>query len=95
MVPFWNHIGFLGDLPMANLTIKNIPDPLVEKLKSQASLYRRSLNHEVIRCLECAAESVPLDPDSLLANIRAIRPTPIKTRLTDKTLKELKDKGRP
>ena len=80
---------------MANLTIKNIPQPLVEKLKIQASLYRRSLNHEVIRCLECAAESVPLDSDSLLAKVRAVRPTPAQTRLTDKTLRELKDKGRP
>lgn len=80
---------------MANLTIKNIPQPLVEKLKIQASLSRRSLNHEVIRCLECAAESVPLDSDSLLAKVRAIRSTPAHTRLTDKTLRELKNKGRP
>ena len=80
---------------MANLTITNIPQPLVDKLKLQAPLYRRSLNHEVIRCLECAAESVPLDPDSLLAKVRAIRPAPAQTRLTDKTLRELKDKGRP
>lgn len=80
---------------MANLTIKNIPQPLVEKLKVQASLHRRSLNHEVIRCLECAAESVPLDPDSLLAKARAIRQVPTHTRLTDKILKEIKDRGRP
>jgi len=80
---------------MANLTIKNIPQPLVAKLKIQASLSRRSLNHEVIRCLECAAESVPLDSASLLAKVRATRLTPAQTRLTDKTLRELQDKGRP
>jgi len=80
---------------MANLTIKNIPQPLVEKLKIQASLHRRSLNREVIRCLECAAESVPLDPDSLLAKARAIRQAPTHMRLTDKILRELKEKGRP
>ena len=80
---------------MANLTIKNIPQTLVEKLKVRASLHRRSLNHEVIRCLECAAESVPLDPESLLAKARAIRQVPTHTRLTDKILSELKEKGRP
>ncbi len=80
---------------MANLTIKNIPQTLVEKLKLQASLCRCSLNNEVIRCLECAAGSVPLDPDSLLAKVHAIRPTSIHARLTDKTLQELKSKGRP
>ena len=80
---------------MANLTIKNIPEPLVEKLKAQAAAHRRSLNHEVIRCLECAAESVPLDADSLLAKARAIRQTPAHTRLTDKSLKALKEHGRP
>ncbi|MEX0829495.1 MAG: hypothetical protein WD032_04570 [Nitrospirales bacterium] len=80
---------------MANLTIKNIPEPLVEKLKNQATAHRRSLNHEVIRCLECAAESVPLEPENLLATARAIRQVPAHTRLTDKSLRELKEKGRP
>ncbi len=79
---------------MATLTIKNIPEPLVEKLKAQAAVHRRSLNHEVIRCLESIAESVPLDPDSLLAKVRAIRRVPTDARLTDKLLKELKEKGR-
>ena len=80
---------------MANLTIKNIPEPLVEKLKTQAAAHRRSLNHEVIRCLECAAESVPLEPENLIAKARAIRQTPAHTRLNDKSLRALKKEGRP
>ena len=80
---------------MATLTIKNIPQPLVEKLKTQAAIHRRSLNHEVIRCLEQVAESVPLDPESILVRARAIRRVPAKTRLTDRLLLTLKTEGRP
>ncbi|MCA9473460.1 MAG: hypothetical protein MRJ96_11895 [Nitrospirales bacterium] len=80
---------------MATLTVKNIPEPLVQKLKDQAALHRRSLNHEVIRCLEQAAECVPLDPKSLIARARDIRQVPKKTRLTDHRLLKLKSEGRP
>jgi plasmid stability protein len=37
---------------MATLTVKNVPDALVRRLKQQAALHRRSLNLEVISCLE-------------------------------------------
>lgn len=33
---------------MATLTIKNIPKPLVKRLKQQAAAHRRSLNFEGI-----------------------------------------------
>ena len=79
---------------MATLTIKNVPDPLVRKLKTQATLNRRSLNHEVIACLETAAQAVPVDPEALLARARAVRRTPVGLRLTDRTLNRLKAYGR-
>lgn len=79
---------------MATLTIKNVPDRLVRRLKSQATLHRRSLNLEVIACLEAAALAAPLDPDALLASERAIRATPVGLKLTDKLLKEMKSHGR-
>ena len=80
---------------MASLTLKNVPQPLLRKLKAQAAQHRRSLNHEVIVCLESLTQSVPVDADSLLANARRIRRTPKKTRLTDRTLNSLKTTGRP
>ena len=79
---------------MATLNIKNVPDPLVRRLKTQAALHRRSLNHEVIACLETAAQAVPVDPDALLARARALRRTPVSFRLTDRTLNGLKGYGR-
>jgi plasmid stability protein len=37
---------------MPSITIKNIPQELYEKLKTTASLNHRSLNNEMINCLE-------------------------------------------
>lgn len=39
---------------MATLTIKGIPDELYQQLKKRATAERRSLNSEVIVCLERA-----------------------------------------
>jgi plasmid stability protein len=80
---------------MATLTIKNIPERLVRRLKTQAALHRRSLNHEVIVCLETATQAAPVDPETLLAHARTLRRTPMRFRVTDRTLAKLKTSGRP
>jgi plasmid stability protein len=79
---------------MATLTIKNIPEPLVNRLKQQAAAQRRSLNFQVISYLEQMTHSVPVDADALLARARALRRTPKKMKLTDRILDELKVAGR-
>ena len=79
---------------MATLTIKNIPEPLVKRLKNQAAAHRRSLNYEVISYLEQVTHSIPVDSDTLLARVRAVRRTPKGVRLTDRLLQELKMAGR-
>ncbi|HQR16447.1 MAG TPA: hypothetical protein PKW52_06300 [Nitrospira sp.] len=80
---------------MATLTIKNIPEPLVKRLKQQAAAHRRSLNFEVISCLEQMTHSVPIDADALLAKARAVRRIPKGIRLNDRLLQDLKTAGRP
>jgi len=79
---------------MATLTVKNIPQAVVDRLKEHATLHRRSLNLEVIACLEAAVQALPVDPDALLARIRAVRVTPRGQRLTDRLLTQLKIAGR-
>jgi plasmid stability protein len=37
---------------MASITIKNIPEELYEKLRLTATLHRRSINSEMINCIE-------------------------------------------
>ncbi|MDF0642671.1 MAG: hypothetical protein P0111_01465 [Nitrospira sp.] len=80
---------------MATLTIKNIPEPLVKRLKQQAAAHRRSLNFQVISYLEQMTHSVPVDADALLARARALRRMPKGMKLTDRVLDELKEAGRP
>lgn len=79
---------------MATLTIKNVPDRIVRRLKTQATLHHRSLNLEVISCLQAATEATPVDPEALLASARAVRITPAGLRLTDRVVKQLKTAGR-
>jgi len=79
---------------MATLTIKNVPGKLVRRLKTQASLHRRSLNLEVISCLEAATGATPVDPEALLATARAMRIVPKGLRVTDRLLKQFKNEGR-
>lgn len=79
---------------MATLTIKNIPEPLVKRLKQQAAAQHRSLNFQVISYLEQMTQSVPVDADTLLARARAIRQIPKGMKLTDRLLNELKVVGR-
>jgi antitoxin FitA len=80
---------------MATLTIKNVPEPLVRSLKARATLHRRSLNREVISCLETIAQAAPVDASALLARAREVRRTPAGGRLTDRALARLKSAGRP
>lgn len=49
---------------MAILNIKDVPDPLYERLKRQAWAEGRSVSREVIRLLEAA--SGPSEPTSIL-----------------------------
>ena len=81
---------------LPSLTIKNVPTRVLKRLKAQAASHQRSLNGEVIACLEATRHSVLLDADALLARIRAVRVKPSGgVRLTDRLLKQLKNHGRP
>jgi plasmid stability protein len=79
---------------MATITIKNIPDDLHEALKKKASLQRRSLNNEIIACLETSLRSLPVDLESFLYKAQALRKQ-VSGRLSNRDLKTLKDEGRP
>ncbi len=80
---------------MTTLTIKNIPDVIYRQLKRQAVQHHRSLNKEVIACLERSTVSVPFDPSTVLAQARKLRKQYSGPALTDKRLLQLKTAGRP
>ena len=58
---------------MPSITVKNIPPDIYTLLKQSAEANRRSINSEVIACIERAVSSQPINPDQLLVHARALR----------------------
>lgn len=79
---------------MATITLKNIPEQLYKKLKQRAKQHYRSLNSEVIVCLQNALESKKVDPNLLLKRAHVLRST-MSGHLTDKDLSLMKNQDRP
>lgn len=80
---------------MASITVKNIPDTLYERLKASAKRNRRSVNSEIIVCIERAVVSQRIDPDEFLGTARRLRQLTAKHSVTDKAFNREKTAGRP
>lgn len=80
---------------MPNLTIKGIPDELYKQLKYRAANHRRSLNSEVIYCLEHAASLTTIDPEAWLVSADKFRNRLGLTPVDEESLHEAKTVGRP
>lgn len=76
-----------------SVTIKDMPAPLHRELKSRAALRGRSLNTEVLACLEAQTRSQPVDVAELLERARAIRRT-LRLDLAPADLQSAKVEGR-
>ena len=59
---------------MAALTIKNIPDDLYDKLKASAAAHHRSINSELIHCLETVFMPKKLTAAERIRRARTLRP---------------------
>jgi plasmid stability protein len=57
----------------ATVTLKNIPDTVYLRLKEAANAHHRSLNSEVIACLERVLLPTRLSPDERLVRARQLR----------------------
>lgn len=58
---------------MTILHVRNVPEPLYERIKARAETQRRSLSAEVIALLESAIEEAERDPAITLQAIRERR----------------------
>lgn len=80
---------------MPTITLKGLPDALYERLKLQAAANRRSLNSEVLVCLEHAVASQGTDAASMLARIERMQETLSVQPFSDLELQAAKQHGRP
>ncbi len=78
---------------MPNLTIKNIPDNVLRKVKRKAKLNRRSLNSEVIKNLEDLVTSAKINTSLLIEKAKELR-AELNITIDDKFLAEHKNAGR-
>lgn len=78
---------------MPTLTIKGLPDPLYRRLKRQAEAHRRSLNGEIIVCLERAVGAAQPEP-TWLAQAQAFRERVRVRPLSDRQLRNARKTGR-
>jgi plasmid stability protein len=56
-----------------SLTLKNIPDDIYERLKASAQRNHRSLNSEVMVCLETVLLPAKVPPEERLSRARMLR----------------------
>jgi plasmid stability protein len=80
---------------MTTITLKNIPDDLYERLKQQAQTHRRSVNSELLHCLETVLRPKRITAEDRLARIRSLRPRIDPQAVSEEEILEAIDEGRP
>ena len=55
-----------------NLSIKNAPDRVVQRLRERAERHHRSLQGELLAIIEAAVQDGPLTPAEVLAEVRRL-----------------------
>lgn len=80
---------------MPALTIKNMPDNIYEQLKESARLHHRSMNSEILYCIEQTIGTRKIDIAETLNMARKLRAKTAKHILTDEELNNAKKVGRP
>jgi len=80
---------------MPNITVKGIPEELYDRLKRRAAEEHRSLNGQVIACLERELLAEKPDPEALLQKIDSLRQKLFLKTGSTKDLQKAKESGRP
>ena len=80
---------------MPALTIKNIPDDLYIRLKEAAQAHHRSMNSEILYCVERTLVPHKIDVSEHISVARKLREKTADHPLTDYELNVAKNEGRP
>ncbi len=76
------------------LTLKNIPDELYGRLKAAAEAHRRSLNSEVLVCLESVLLPQRVSVEDRLARARELRKALPMGEFKAEDIARMRDEGR-
>jgi plasmid stability protein len=79
---------------MVSFTIKGIPEDLYALLKQRAGEHRRSINSEVLVCLEESLKGRRVDSARMLARADAVRERLGMPEYTQAALNAAKNRGR-
>ena len=79
---------------MATITIRNVPDHVVQRLKEQAARHGRSLNSELVLFLERSVKDTSAGPEQRIADLRAFRASLSMPETTADEIEIAKEYGR-
>ncbi len=80
---------------MPDLVLRGIPDHVHRDLKTAAQRNHRSLNGEILVRLTASVHNVSVDAEALLERIQRRHETLGKIDLSEASLRDLRDTGRP
>jgi plasmid stability protein len=89
MVPKWNR-----EANMVTVTIKNIPEEIYERIKTQAKVNHRSINGEILSILEQAISIPPIDVEATIKRARKVRELTAQYTITADEIEKLINEGR-
>ncbi len=80
---------------MPAITLKNIPDSLYAQLKVAANVHHRSLNSEILYCVERTLGTHKINVSEHIDIAKKLRAKTAQHNLTDQELNDYKNEGRP
>ena len=80
---------------MPAITVKNIPEDIYERLKTSAKLHHRSLNSELINCLETVLKPHRVSAAERLERLRKVRPVISPEAVSEDDIRQAINQGRP
>lgn len=80
---------------MPTLTLKNIPDDLYARLKEVAQAHHRSLNSEILYCVERTLAPHKIDISEQIAMARTLRAKTSAHPITNDEINAAKNEARP
>ncbi len=79
----------------ANLTLKNLPDDVYASLKASAATHHRSLNSEIIACLERVLVPRRIGAEERIERARRLRAAMRPTHISQGQIARAIRQGRP